>query len=286
MKQTECIILITIVLVSGAISFFATRMIAVARQESNQRISFQWLGGAPDEVLEIEKNFNTESDELIKTLMKEQKSLALMLEEVSATDETIVKQAEIASRAHEKLIRSVAEHIIEIHRKLPLTQQHHLMQLCAESVRGSTHRLDEQRGAYCEACRGEGDLPCPGSGSSDERPKCCKICINRKCVAKRKGFTQMLKLSKEQLNAIKQKDPTFEAESENLSRQLVDERSKLLTMFENIETNDKSLRQQVDRLILVHNTIEKRVVEYVVVLRSSLTPEQQKWLVGLCFRED
>jgi hypothetical protein len=65
---------------------------------------------------------------------------------------------------------------------------------------------------------------------------------------------------------------------------LLAERTKLLALFEDIQSTDEALLQQIDKLILVHSEIERRIVKHVLVLRPYLTVEQQKWLIGLCRR--
>lgn len=285
MKRAERIILTTILLVSGVISFSIARMTAIAAEKSHRNTSHQWTNALPDNLIELEKRFDVEYDELIKVLISEQKSLASILADASATDKAIIEQAEIVSQAHEKLMRSAAEHIIKIHRKLPLVQKDLLMQFCAESLQGSDRTLDEARGAYCRDCRRKCGLPCPGSCSLKDGLECCKSCTNTTCPARGKGFAQILMLSEQQLEAIKQQDPAFAADSKKLRQRLIEQRSKLLEMFEDPQTKDQDLLQQVDHLISAHRAIEKRVAEYVVLLRPHLTQEQQKWLIGLCFRK-
>ena len=269
-------------LVSCVISFCATIINAEAKQESNVDKISPWFERAPDEVLELERSFVLESDELIKALTNEQKSFAALFDKASVTDEEIFKQAEIVSATHEKLIRSVAQHIMNVQRKLPSPQKKHLMQLCSESVRGAIQRLDKKRVIKCEDFCGKEGLSCQRPSSICQESECCKFCIYRSCTSQGKGFIQKLSLSKEQVKEIKQKDPTYEADVENLRQKLLDERSKLLASFENSNNDYKHILERLDQLIMAHNAIEQRVTKHVVILRSYLTAEQQKWLVGLC----
>jgi hypothetical protein len=70
----------------------------------------------------------------------------------------------------------------------------------------------------------------------------------------------------------------------NLRDALVTEREKLLSMFENPNSGDGELLQQIEKFISTYSLIERRLAEHVLVLRPYLTAEQQKWLIGLCRR--
>ena len=281
MKHAEKIILTTLLLVSAAVSFSIARMTAIAEEGS----SHQWLNSLSDDTIELEKRFDAKCGQLAQTLINEQKALAAILADVSAPDKAIIDQVEAVSRAHEKLMRSVTEHLIKVHRHLPLPQRELLMQFCAESLRGDGRALDGSRTAYCDSCGHTCGLPCPGSCSLKGGLECCKSCTNTACPARGKGFAQILMLNDQQLETIKKQDPAFAADSKILRQQLLQHRSKLRAMFEDPEATDHDLMQEVDRMIAAHKAIEKRVAEYVVLLRPHLTQEQQKWLIGLCFRK-
>jgi hypothetical protein len=93
-----------------------------------------------------------------------------------------------------------------------------------------------------------------------------------------------LKLSDEQIEQIKRLDPSFEADTARFGFALKEEQKRLVSMFENPRIDDNELLEQIKRLILVHNKIERRVAKHVLLLRPHLTVEQQGWLVGLCCR--
>ena len=100
----------------------------------------------------------------------------------------------------------------------------------------------------------------------------------------RDRLARRLRLDEGQVNILRDKDSGFEADSTRLRDILVAERAALLALFENPESTDEELLQQIDRLILAHSQIERRIAEHVLVLRPYLTVEQQKWLIGLCRR--
>jgi hypothetical protein len=98
----------------------------------------------------------------------------------------------------------------------------------------------------------------------------------------RDRLARRLGLSRQQARLLEEKDPDFEANSSDLRNALMTERQKLLSMFENPNSGDDELLQQIDKFISTHSWIERRIAEHVLVLRPYLTVEQQKWLIGLC----
>ena len=101
----------------------------------------------------------------------------------------------------------------------------------------------------------------------------------------RNRLARRLRLDEEQVKVLQEMDPDFEADSVHLRDALMAERAKLLSVFEDFESSDDELLQQIDTLVSTHSRIERRIAEHVLVLRPHLTVEQQKWLIGLCRRQ-
>ena len=95
-------------------------------------------------------------------------------------------------------------------------------------------------------------------------------------------LTNRLRLTQEQVTEIQQADPNFAIDSGTLYEELMSERQKLLSVFENPQSSDTELLEQIENLILTHSKVERTIAEHVLVLRSFLTIDQQKWLIGLC----
>ena len=58
-----------------------------------------------------------------------------------------------------------------------------------------------------------------------------------------------LHLDVEQAAAVNEHDPQFSEDLARLRRELADERSKLIAMFENVDTGDEELRKQIEAVI-------------------------------------
>ena len=95
-------------------------------------------------------------------------------------------------------------------------------------------------------------------------------------------LAQRLNLTDEQIRIAQGQDPNFESDLAGLRNSLLTERAKLVRMFEDAQTDNKQLLEQIDKMISTHSQVERRIARYLLVLRQHLNPEQQKWLIGLC----
>ncbi len=97
-----------------------------------------------------------------------------------------------------------------------------------------------------------------------------------------RALGRWLELSKEQQDAIHKDDPTFWLDVLNQREQLIAERERLAKLLEDLQSTEKQITDQVDRMIALGNEIERRVTKRLLIIRRHLTPEQQKKLFGLC----
>jgi hypothetical protein len=95
-------------------------------------------------------------------------------------------------------------------------------------------------------------------------------------------LAQWLHLEHEQATEVDKHDPQFAEDVRKLRETLANERARLITLFENIETSDEELRQQIEVVIDAHNQVELRVADYLITVRHHLTPAQQQRLFSLC----
>jgi len=286
MNRKRTAMLAIVAFACGAISFFNARLTALSDQKTEHRPSGQWLSDASAAAIELEEKFDEELDGLIKNLAAQQKSLALALEDPCTPNEVVLGHTEDVIGAHEHLIRRVGEHVVELRDKLPADKRDYLMHLCAETVRGPISRLGGRSG-------GGGRRNGIGGGGPDGQG----YRYGRRGGAGRGNgggyglhlrvrdrLARRLRLNEEQAKLLQEKDPDFDANSMNLRDALVTEREKLLSIFENPNSGDAELLQQIEKFISTYSWIERRIAEHVLVLRPYLTVEQQKWLIGLCRR--
>ncbi|UCC99084.1 MAG: hypothetical protein JSW66_04190 [Phycisphaerales bacterium] len=268
MNRNRALALIAVVLVSGGISFLTTRLAATGPQKAGQDGAVSWLGEASASVLELEEDFNREADALIATLGRQQKGLADAIENPATADSEILVQLEAVIAAHEHLLKRVGEHIAKLRSELPATQRERLMDLCAQVFRGPMIRGGGRGAGY-----GAGNRMGRGMGGGYGR--------GRRLGG---GLAQHLRLTAEQLVIAQEQDPGFEADSNRLRDALLAERAGLLAAFEDSRTTNDDLLRHIEKLTSAHTRLERRIATHVLTLRPHLSPDQQKWLIGLCRR--
>jgi len=284
MNKNRTIAIIVIVILCGVISFVGTRIAAVGSQKTSDETSVSWLAEADPSVIKLEEQFNQEVDGLIENLLREQKSLASVIEDPCTPDESILSQDENVIAAHERLLRRVGEHVATLRLKLPWAQRKRLMDLCAEVLRGPIGQgggrgygyggprwMDRQNSnGPGRGQRGRGfGREAGGRGYGQRRRQ-------------RGRLARRLNLTDEQIIITREQDPNFESDLAELRSTLLTERAKLVRMFEDAKTDNKQLLEQIDKMISTHSQIERRIARYLLVLRQHLNAEQQKWLIGLC----
>jgi Spy/CpxP family protein refolding chaperone len=282
MSRKRTIALTVIVVVCGVISFVGTRIAAIGSQKTGHKESASWLAEATPSVIELEEKFNKEADGLIEDLLREQKSLASAIEDPCTPDESILAQAENVIAAHERLLRRVGEHVATLRSKLPGAQRKRLMDLCAEVVRGP---IGQGRGRGYGGGRRMGwqDSSGPGRG---QRGRGFGRDANGRGYGQRRRqrgrLAQRLNLTDEQIQITQEQDPNFESDLIQLRDNLLTEQAKLVQVFEDAQTDNEQLLEQIDKMISAHSQIERRIARHLLVLRQHLSAEQQKWLIGLC----
>jgi hypothetical protein len=284
MNKNRIIALTVIFVVCGVISFVGTRIAAIGLQKTTDEASVPWLVEAAPFVIELEEKFDKEVDGLIEDLLREQKSLASVIEDPCMPDESILAQAENVIAAHERLLRRVGEHVATLRLKLPGAQRKRLMGLCAEVLRGPIGQGRGRGHGYGGPGRmGWQDSYGPGRGQHGHgfgrEANGMGYSLRRR---QRGRLAQRLNLTDEQIQITGEQDPNFESDLVQLRNTLLTERAKLLQVFEDTQTDNEQLLGQIDKMISAHSQIERRVARHLLVLRQHLNTEQQKWLIGLC----
>lgn len=94
-----------------------------------------------------------------------------------------------------------------------------------------------------------------------------------------------LRLMPDQVAEIAKVDPSFAVERDEMEADLAAERERLASMFENATASDDAIMAQVEKVIEIHDTLERRVANYLLALRPHLTSDQRAKLFELCGKE-
>lgn len=91
-----------------------------------------------------------------------------------------------------------------------------------------------------------------------------------------------LQLPSEQADAVQRADPEFDEESRKLSKALCQARETLAGLLDDPGTPDGFIMAQVEKVIVAHNVLERRVVKHLLAVRQHLDRRQRRRLMGLC----
>lgn len=77
-------------------------------------------------------------------------------------------------------------------------------------------------------------------------------------------------------------DPGFIAEARSLAADLREQREGFASLLEDPQSTDEAVLAQSEKVIAAHDTLERRVVRHLLLIRPHLSPAQQQRLMGLC----
>jgi Spy/CpxP family protein refolding chaperone len=265
--------------VVGVVSFYITRSLEADNIYSAQVSMRNWLAFTNEQdkaIRQSDPDFDTEAAELSLAFIAERQQLARLLDASGSTDEQITAQVEKVIKANHTLIKRVITYILAIRKHLLPQQQQQLMQLCGNIIQGRAGKsclLGATNGGsgkqYFGQGKGNGRGPSLGRGQGRRRKY-------------RGGLSRDVEFTPEQLRAIQQLDPEFEAKSIEFATTASKEHEQLASLLNTPSANDKVILQQLEKLLEARAQLERLTSQHVLLIRPLLSPEQQKNLVGLC----
>jgi len=108
-------------------------------------------------------------------------------------------------------------------------------------------------------------------GGLPEGQPCCKHA----------ALCNWLKLSEQQRTSVRATDPTFVDDAGRLRQEVEADRMALAALLETPGSTDRQIMDQIERAIVSHDALERRVAKHMLAIRPILTPEQAKQLMGL-----
>ena len=282
MKRCATFILVTVVIAACTAAFCVGRTTALRQRTDAGGPQAQWLKGVSPQAAQTEQRFEQQTRQLMDEVRSKQAALTSMLPDNRFTSTQILAQVDDIARSYATLARSVGGHVALLRGTLPGPQRQQVMQSCANSVRGSMQRRYRWRGGAQD--QGQGFMGGrrggwgrgPGQGAG----------YGRQYRGGRNEGTQnlatRLRLTQEQSTWIEQQDPNFEAQCTVLRDRLYAAHTNLAANLENAQVTEQELAAKVDALIEAHAALEKRVAQYIVLLRPQLSQEQRDRLGELC----
>jgi len=292
-RHLNLIITIILTLAAGIASFTITRSSAVTSTTAPEHHMSNWLelSSAQNEAIQTsEPDFQQEAAELSEAFRQERQTLARLFDNEQSSDEQILAQVEKVITSHNKLLQRVVSYILVVRNHLENNQKEKLLHLCGRitrgrpawgylqtSANGNGYQSRPGRGQGQGQGRGQGFRRGGGGGRGPGQGR-------GRHGRRWQGFAGSLELTPEQIDKAKELDPGFEEESQALQEQVRASLEQFAQRLESLETTAEEVRQHLNQFVAAHGQLERRNARHVVLIRSHLTPEQQKILVGLCAR--
>lgn len=283
MMKNKLNLLITLFLAGfvGVGSFYITRSLEADNVYSARVCMRNWLTFTDEQdkaIQQSDPDFDTEAAELSLAFISERQQLARLLDASRSTDEQITAQVERVIKANQALIRRVVTYILGIRRHLSPQQQQRLMHLCSKIIQGRAGKrrlLGGTNGGSGKQYFGQGNGRDSGRygrslGSGQGRRR-----------RYRGGLSRDIEFTLEQIQAIQQLDPGFEAKSIEFAKTASKEHEQLALLLNTPSENDNVILQQLEKLLEARAQLERLTSQHVLLIRPHLSPEQQKIIVGL-----
>jgi len=285
------ILLLTITV--GAVSFYITRSLEMNVLQSRHGYMRNWLDLNDEQIIAVfqaDPNFDTGAKYLSETFIAERQKLASLLDNANSSELQISSQMKSVGNAHHALIRRVLRHILTVRKHLSEKQNQQFTQLCSNILRGrQVNVLNNSRGdghgkQQFVSNGGQGNRRRRGHFADDSQTSGNDNSGNGRQHRRRYrgGLKNSIDFTVEQIQIFKQLDPDFDSESAEFAKEIANHQKQLALLLELSTARDGEIMHQLEKTLEAQQQLESRTLQYVLLIRSHLSPEQQKQLVGLC----
>lgn len=291
MTHNKLILLVTIVLATaaGGIAFQVSQKLE-SRGSGPCRA---WMSERLDlneeqysRILQVDPDYEQDAAAFSAGYRAERQQLGQLLMDAESSDSRITEQVEAVLEANSRLVTRIVDHILIVRDSLTPEQQQQFTELCNRIIRGRQGRMMQQAGSdggtevlsgggRMRKRQGGGDPELRGSGNG-------RGMQNR--YRNRGGLRNLIEFTPEQKQLFEQLDPGFDGESAELAAAVRQQQEQLAGLLASLSVEDEEVLAQLDVTLETRSQLEHRTVQYLLRIRSYLTAEQQKQLVGLCGR--
>jgi Spy/CpxP family protein refolding chaperone len=251
--------LVGVVLVAGAASYAVRRNLSSAGQRPMD-CARRWLDLSDQQCRNIrseDPDFRQEAQSLSQTLQGARKALVALVADSQSSDQAMADQAQEVLDAHHALMRRSVRRLMVMRQFADVSQGDRLNTLCSNAMR-------------CGKGRGMGMGMGPGMG------------MRRGQMHGQRALTSVLTLTGVQQQNISKISPNYETECFDLMRQVRAAHMGLSQALQDTDSSDDLIQEALESFIAARTAFEKHTIDYVISIRSLLTPEQQQRLIGLC----
>ncbi len=272
--------LLVLMLLAGT-GAFAVTWTCRNSQRDTMDCTRQWLGLSRNQCQQIrsqDPGFAEESQALSQVLSMHRQTLAEHISDPASDADSIRTTAGKVLDAHHDLMRRVVRHLLVVRRYTDPGQCMRLTNLCSPAFSAEPDlvgRGNPQRGqgmGQGNQRRGQG----MGQGNRYRGQG-----MGRGAQHRYGQWASTLGLTDAQQQAADQKDPSFQADTQQLAQQIRDAHNELAQSLRDSASSDAQIGQALEKVIRFQTQLEQRTVQYVLSIRNLLSPAQQQQLMGL-----
>lgn len=272
--------LLMLMLVAGT-GTFALTWTCRNGQGDTMACTRQWLGLSRSQCQQIrnqDPGFAEESQALSQVLSMHRQTLAERIADPASDTDFIRTTAGKVLDAHHDLMRRVVRHLLVVRRFTDPAQCMRLTDLCSPAFSsnstpaGPGNQWRGQGMGQGNQRRGQG----MGQGNRYRGQG-----MGRGAQHRYGQLASTLGLTEAQQQAADQKDPSFQADTQQLAQQIHDAHDELAQALRDPAIPDTQVNQVLEKVIALQTHLEQRTVEYVLSIRNLLSHDQQQQLMGL-----
>ena len=283
MRRRHFLLLSVVVLVVGMTSFVTGRLVASRRQAESEPDG--WLQGAPVRIRQADRQFEFSARRLAQTVTSQKNALAVLLADPCSTDAQVLTQVDRVIESNAVLMTAVGRHVAELRDSLPPQQRQRLMRSCVGSLRSQVQRRYRWRGGVQEEAARQGGGNGNGNGYGRGRGAGASGAGRGRQYRGGRGSNEALagrlQLTAEQMAFAQDHDPNFSEDCARLKDEVGAACAALLAAFDDTQLGDEEILARLDGLIEAHSGLERRVAQYVIMMRPHLSSRQRQHLAGL-----
>lgn len=272
--------LLVLMLVAGTGAFAVTWTYRNGQRDT-MACTRQWLGLSRNQCQQIrsqDPGFAEESQALSQVLSMHRQALADRIVDPASDADSIRTAAGKVLDAHHDLMRRVVRHLLVVRRYTDPGQCMRLTNLCSPTFSpeptpaGNGNQSRGQGMGQGNQRRGQG----MGQGNRYRDQG-----MGRGAQHRYGRLASTLGLTDTQQQAADQKDPAFQADTQQLAQEIRQAHDELAQALQDPAIPDNQVSQALEKVIGLQTQLEQRTVEYVLSIRDQLTPAQQQQLMGL-----
>ncbi len=273
--------LLTLVMAATAATFFVSRSLGQRRGGAGAGTR-DWLSLSGAQCRRIgreDPGFREQADVLAQRLQDRQQELIDQIRDEDTPDQAILDQSRRVVATHHDLMRRVVQHLLVVRRHADTRQCLQLRGLCSGTL--TVEAGGGRQGGQRVQQGGRGPH---GPGRGQGRGMGMGMGRGMGGRHRRNQLAPVLALTEDQQENVLQRDPDFETDVTLLAEAVHTLHGQFAQNLTDPNVTDEAIELSLEELIVARARLEQRTTEHVLRIRSLLSVDQQRLLIGLSQR--